>query len=336
MADLIWSYPDATTGVVPTDAVFRGFVQINSGVYGSLLEVEVDGRKVPSSATGLEVDVPPEYPDDSIEFRRLARYPIESSEFVPPEPLSPGEHEVVFRVLGHDYTSGGLEERASHRFTVRAEEQPQAASNVEISAVTGYTWNYASGPAQDYPPAEALDGVCETTARLYQYDCGNYYNEWSGPPRLDLIDGSPATHVEIPPGTPFEARVDIAASGPALGYLIGSQFVLAGCSAVMHGGTSLVWDEPRVPPSAVAFYAQAVLPTGLGEPNGFTGEVPIVEGSRTRPSGSDYPQSHSGLCSVHTAGARTSGSDLAALALFVASTALLRRSRRARQFPPRA
>jgi hypothetical protein len=313
--------------VVPTDAVFRAFGYPGGPIASTTTPIglELDGREVPSSAAELEVDVSSQYSDVNIEFLRRYQHPLESSEFVPPEPLSPGEHEVVFRVLGYNVESDSYETMASYRFTVRAEEQPRPTSAVAISAVTAYIRQLANDdgiPQSYYPPPEALEGVCGSTAQVNAYDCSGFgVGYWSGPPRLDLLDSGPATRVEIP-RTPFEARVDLATSGPALGYLIDSQFVLEGCSAVMDGGTLLRLDDQQGGPSAVSFYVQAVLPTGLGPPHGFTGDVPIIEVARTYDR--DYPKTTTCVCFAGAAGARASSSDLA-LALFVAGTTVLRR-----------
>jgi hypothetical protein len=331
---LLWSYPSSTTEVVPTDAVFRAF-----GYAGQIVVLELDGREVPSSAANLEVDLNGLYllygqetieDPREIEFQRRYQYPLESSEFVPPEPLSPGEHEVVIRVDYYGLEPGSYETIENHRFTVRAEEQPRPASDLAISAVTTYTWNDQWGPPKvgEFPPPEALDGVCPIIAKVNEAYCD--YGWW-GPARLDLIESGPATRVEPPRGMQFEARVDIAASGPALGYLIGYEFVPEGCSAFLGGDTVVAWDQNQTP-TAVSFYAQPVLATGLGAPHAFTGEVPIVESTGTRPNFQDTPS----WCSLAAIGARTNGSDLAALALFVTAGALLRRSRGARQLPPRS
>jgi hypothetical protein len=325
-SDLLWSYPNATTEVVPTDAVFRAFGYPGGPLASTTrpIVLELDGREVPSSAAELEVDVSSQYTDDNIEFLRRYQHPLESSEFVPPEPLSPGEHEVVFRVLGYVFESDSYETVASYRFTVRAEEQTRPTSDVTISAVTAYIKRFLHDdgiPQSYYPPPEALEGVCERTAKVDADDCSGFGGYWTGLPRLDLIDSGAATRVEIPLGTPFEARVDLATSGPALGYLIDSQFVLEGCSAAMDGGTGVRWDEQRSGPAAVSFYVQAVLPTGLGPPHGFTGDVPIIEVVRTY----DFQETNSSLCSVGAAGAHTSRRDLSALALFVASATVFRR-----------
>lgn len=333
-SQLLWSYPSATTEVVPTNAVFRAF---GAAGYSTRIVFELDGRELPSAAAELEVDS--SYDEATranpafLDVARRWEYPRESAEFVPPEPLTPGEHEVVIRVLGY-LESGDFELMEAHRFTVRAEEQPGSTSDVAISAVTLYSWNDRWGQprAGEYPPPEVSDGACEIPSSVVS--CAYGLGSW-GPPGPDVLASGPATRVELPRHEGFGTRIDLAASGPALGYLIGSEFVPADCSAVLGGSTGVALDQDS-PPSAVSFYARAVLPTGLGEPHGFTGDVSIVENSGTAPEAIPYPESHSGLCSAHAAGARTSGSDLASLALFIASTALLRRSRRALQLPPRA
>jgi hypothetical protein len=329
-AALLWSYPDGYTREVPGNAVFRAFgYRGPSARIDSPIVMELDGREVPSSAANLELEG--SWPDDEIEFQRRYQYPIESSEFVPPEPLAPGKHEVVFKVLGWDYASGGFTTVARYQFTVYAENPPNPLSgNVAITAITAYTESAGPGPSGPVPPHEALDDVCETTARLQHGDGNGGYQ--AGPPRLDLIDSGPATRVEVPPRSAFAARVDIAADGFVLGYFIDSQFVPAHCTAVIDEGIGLEWYENSGgQPSAVSFYAQAVLPTGLGEPHGFTGEVPIIASEFARPVIPDPdpdPESTSSLCSLGAIDAHTNGSDLAALALFVSSAALLRRSRR--------
>lgn len=313
-----WYYPNLTTEVVPTDAVFRAF-----GEKDVLFTFELDGRDIPSSAAELEVDASSAGLD--IELLRRDQYPIESSEFVPPTPLSPGEHEVVFRQLRYDFSANLYRDTGiSDTFIVRAEEQPRATSEVAISSVTGYI-----GHSSLVPP-EAFDGVCEGIIVNRAPDCGAS-GPWSDSPRPDLIESGPATRVAIPPGEDFIARVDIAASGPALGILIGSQIVPADCSAVFDFGVPSLPVEAGGTPPAVSFYARAVLPTGLGPLHNFTGDVPIVEVEDllVPPPPLPYPESNSSLCSLGAVGARTNGSGFAALALFV-SSALLRRARRAR------
>ncbi|MET0410270.1 MAG: hypothetical protein ABW217_03190 [Polyangiaceae bacterium] len=331
-SQLLWSYPDAATEVVPTDAVFRAF---GAAGYSTRLVFELDGREVPSSASELDVDLSSfdEAMLDNPGFLDVLRrvdYPRESAEFVPPEPLAPGEHEIVIRVLGY-LESGSFEPMETHRFTVRAEEQTPPTSDVAISAVTLYTWNDRWGQPRDgeYPPPDALDGACEMPSA---FSCDYGLGYW-GPPGPDLIASGPATRVEMPRDKAFGTRIDVAATGPALGYLIGSEFVPAGCSAVLGGDTGVALDGDS-PPSTVAYYAQAVLPTGLGEAHGFTGEVPIIEGVGTPPV-YDF-QDNSGWCSLAAVGAHENGSELAALALFFTGGALLRRSRRVRQSSPRA
>lgn len=332
---LLWSYPDATIEVVPTDAVFRAYAPAS---FNTLLVFELDGRELPSSAAELEVDVTAYLEGSSgdprdLDLARHFEYPRESAEFVPPEPLSPGEHQVVISIFGY-VEPGSYELRETQRFTVRAEEQPRSASDVTISAVTLYGANYQIG---ERTAPEAFDGACEIISSAVA--CPDAFGYW-GPPGPEVLE-NPATRVEIPRAVGFTTRIDLAANEPALGYVIGSQFVPASCAAIVGGDTAVPLDENA---SAFAYYAQAVLPTGLGEPHGFTGEPSIVPGIvPPRPPADAYPQSTSSLCSLGAVGTRASGSDFALLAVFVAGAAGLRRSRRvavrpcsnrARQFPP--
>lgn len=64
------------------------------------------------------------------------------------------------------------------------------------------------------------------------------------------------------------------------------------------------------------------------ELHGFSGDVPIVESVATPGPLMPYPESTSRVCSLGAIGARAMSSDLAALALFVASAALFRRALR--------
>lgn len=329
---LLWSYPDGFTSDVPANAVFRAFGYLGPDARNDRpIVMELDGREVPSSAAALEIEG--SWPDDEIEFQRRFQHPVASAEFVPPELLSPGKHEVEFKVMGWDYESGSYETVASYRFTVQADGIPPNPVNtdVAISAVTAYTQSVGPGPSGPVPPVEALDGTCQAAAVLRHRDANGGYL-W-GPPRLDLIDSGPATRVEVPPRSAFAARVEIAGNDHALGYFIDSQFVPAGCSAVIDDGIALDWNEGGAQPFAVSFYAQAVLRAGLGEVHGFTGEVPMIESEFPRPF-VPYPEAQStsgGACSVAAAGARTNGSALATLTLFVSSVVLFQHRRRARR-----
>jgi hypothetical protein len=304
-AALLWSYPDGYTREVPGNAVFRAFgYRGPSARIDSPIVMELDGREVPSSAANLELEG--SWPDDEIEFQRRYQYPIESSEFVPPEPLAPGKHEVVFKVLGWDYASGSFTTVARYQFTVYAENPPNPLSgNVAITAITAYTESAGPGPSGPVPPHEALDGVCETTARLQHGDGNGGYQ--AGPPRLDLIDSGPATRWRSRPA-PRSRR---ASTSPRTVSCWATSSTPSSCprTAPLSSTRASAWSGTR---------------TAAGSP-------PIIGSEFARPVIPDPdpdPESTSSLCSLAAIGTHTNGSDLAALALFVSSAALLRRSRR--------
>jgi hypothetical protein len=326
-----WTYPNASTTVVPTNAVFWGI-----GYSNRLITLEIDGVEVPSlgEARGLSLIDDTYFSDDARvpRFQRRYDFPLETSQFVPPEPLAPGEHEIAIRALDYGLEPDTYLESEIYRFSVRAEELPPVDTDVEITSVTGYAWDYQYGsPAPDtFPPPEATDGVCGSERMVHS---GAYCDYGApGPPRADLLANVPATRITIEPGVSLTGRIDITAGGSVLGYLLDYLFVPADCSAFFASATPVAPDDAGEL-TARSFYVEPVLPTGLGAAHGFTGDIEIVEGIGTPPV-HDF-QGKPGWCSISSVGARRNDAGITELALFVGSAALLRRSRRTRQFPPR-
>jgi hypothetical protein len=321
---ILWSYPNAATTVVPTDAVFWAF-----GYADRLLAIELDGEAIPSVAAAFALDVPWLPPQERSNPRMLAfqqryEYPLETSRFVPPEPLTPGEHEVVIRSLDWGAAPGTYETTETHRYTIRAEELPPASADAAITAVTAYAWDGEFGPRATgkFPPPEAREGVCDAAlVNIKIAYCS--YDSSQGRQRTELIENLPATRLEVQPGTDVTARVDIAAQGDALGYVLNYSFIPAGCTALFTSGTNVAAEGE---PAALSFYIEPLLPTGLGPARSFTGDVELVEGKGTPEPPIDFHDPPGWWCSLSTVGRRTPDRAGAACALLVALAALGRRT----------
>jgi hypothetical protein len=191
-----FSYPNAETREVPLNAVFWA--------------VPDDG------AVSFRLD--------GMELQQLDGSDEGRFQFVPPQPLSPGMHDI--EISSRTFDKPPLEVETL-RFRVNAVEQAPAEADASIEAVTYY-------PVVDvdarYPPAEANEERCAALATLVPGTCN------------DIIPAS-------------VTRVELSTQGNAIGYLLGRDILPPGCTTHFPYEFSAGQDAP--------YSIRAILPTGL-------------------------------------------------------------------------
>jgi hypothetical protein len=249
---LHWSYPDATTEVVPPDAVFRAFAYPQR-----LVRFELDGVSLPSTAEKQRNTAPTPAEDlnrydNGVPFEERYEDPFGTSEFVPPEPLALGQHEVVIRVSDlRESLPPDMQE--TYRFHFRVEALAEATAEPSIAHVTSYSWKDDSNgaPVGFFPPE--CPGII---------DIAHVYCD-------DTDYGRSSTFVELQPGAP----------DGALGYFVGNALVPLGCSTLYRrtGDGSAASRTNRMHDGG-PIQVEAILPSGLGAPRSFEGEIAVVSG----------------------------------------------------------
>jgi hypothetical protein len=186
---LAWSYPDATTEVVPLDAHFWALVPRYLEPY---LSVELDGETIARAlSAGTEGD-------DAV--RR--------AEYAPGAPLEPGEHELAVTVGENPFGAPGAVE--VHRFSFRAEALPPVTFQAELVSVTQFrapSEAYEPRPGDGLLPEDFQDPGCsgriiDTTQTCYD---GGPPSEWT---RVELdASGDALAYVVANMLVPTDCRV---------------------------------------------------------------------------------------------------------------------------------
>jgi hypothetical protein len=161
-AELLWTYPDATTATVAPNSVFWAVSHAGE------LSVEVDG--VPLAPRGSSV--------------------VERQQFVSAGPLSEGEHEFYARAEEPVADAGARVSERRLRFTVSRRELDERSVNIESVTVYPLSWN---GDALANPPSGEYDTQCSERAISLAWSCNDIipfglarvaYEEQGGPNAL--------------------------------------------------------------------------------------------------------------------------------------------------------
>lgn len=124
---LMWSYPDASTEIVPTDARFFALV---APQWEGDLSLELDGQ--PLARVRPDSDVP-----------------LERAQFAPPSELAGGEHELTVTIRAPQAASGAeasSEPLDQHRFAFSVARQAPRTPSARIADITRYDARYTPGP----------------------------------------------------------------------------------------------------------------------------------------------------------------------------------------------
>jgi hypothetical protein len=205
-----FSYPNEETRDVPLDAVFWA--------------VPDDG------AVSFRLD--------GVELQHLDGSDEGKFQFVPPQPLSPGMHDV--QISTSTTLDGQTLEVETLQFRVNAIEQAPVEADATIEAVTYY-------PVRDgdtrYPPPGATEERCSALATVIPGSCN------------DIIPAS-------------LTRIEFSTQGNAIGYLLGRDILPPGCGSYFPYEFSAGQDAP--------YSIRAILPTGLSAARVFEVDGGVV------------------------------------------------------------
>lgn len=161
-AELLWTYPDATTATVAPNSMFWAVSHAGE------LSVEIDG--VPLEPRGSSV--------------------IERQQFVTAGPLTEGEHEFYARAEEPVVDAGPRISERRLRFRVARRESDELSVNIESVTIYPLSWD---GNALINPPSSEYDRQCTDRAIPLAWSCNDIlpvalarvaYEEQGGPNAL--------------------------------------------------------------------------------------------------------------------------------------------------------
>lgn len=182
---VLWTYPDATTSVVPETTSLWVLLSRFSEDYA---RVTLDGERIRRvHVTGAT--------------------PLERAEYAPNEALAPGEHELVIEVK-----EPGVEEPFVQRIPFVAAGSSTRAARSEIASMTRYEWP-GPGPlgyrsAEPFPPAADYEGDCTDRVVDTRESCNDIIDDLAGSLRIELdSNGEAIANLVGPYLVPGDCRV---------------------------------------------------------------------------------------------------------------------------------
>jgi hypothetical protein len=243
---------------------------------------------------------------DGVELQRLDDSDEGKVQFAPPQPLSPGMHDI--EISTSRTLDGQTLEVETLRLRVSAVEQAPVEADATIEGVTYYP---VVGADDRYPPPEATEERCSALATLLPGSCN------------DLIPAS-------------LTRIEFSTHGDAIGYLLGRDILPPGCNSYFSYFPyefSAGQDAP--------YSIRAILPTGLSAARVFEVDGGVLGGAAS--AGSDEPAStepprrapvrpapSADSCAMHVP---ANGASRPSLLWFAAASALACRPRRRQTSP---